>query len=240
MPRTWEFVQSEYIQEHDLGKIGALNEGVCISLSCRWAKMILKSKKASFGVPQVTNTDRGTYFAKAKAPGKVAANQNAFDKARGEAQQTLASSKDALVQARSLFQQGEMSWTEYEMLSKSVMAGAKDGALESDHSLQVITAANKLKIEETVACQSFSEYFLNVSTSSCYVFSSSGLEHAFAGYVTSGVFSKDYYFFDPNAGEYLAEGDSKAAVLMAAFGRAYAKSGKVASTGTRLKVSYTG
>jgi Yersinia/Haemophilus virulence surface antigen len=239
--KNWTFTQDQYIQTYNLGQIGTLAEGVCISLSCRWAKMILKSKKTYFGSqPTVSGNQRDNYFNKTGIPQKIAQNQDTFDKLREQAKQEIDLSKTALTESRDLFKKGEITWKEYELLSGSIMEGADDSGLESEHSLKVITASNKLSVTETVQCQSFSEYFLNVTAASCYIFVSAPLKHAFAGYVSSGTFSWDYYFFDPNAGEYQAAGNSDMAVLMTRFKKAYAKNVSANSAARRLKVVYTG
>ena len=236
--QSWDFTQKGYIKTHGLGGIGASSEGICISLSCRWAKMMLKSKKSLLNEPEVTKEQRTNYFSKGSTPTKIAINQDIFDKEREGTRTEISYAKESKKMAEELFEKGEVSWDEYLILSGNIIGGAKDTHGGVQNSLQKILHSNKLHVVESQSCQSFAEYFLGTKPGACYIFSSSGLEHACAGYVTGGVFSNDYYFFDPNSGEFIASGGSEVAAVMHKFQEHYAKQGHTNSKTDRLRVEY--
>jgi hypothetical protein len=239
LKQTWQFRQKSYIKQHSLGGIGSSSEGVCISLSCRWAKMMLKSDKALFSVPRLDEQQRTTYFTKQAVPTKIAINQDLFDKERETAHAEVQLAKQSKKTADDRYNKGEISFAEYEILSDGIIGNITPLVeTASKNSLRKILQSNKLTIVENQSCQSFSEYFLGAKGGCCYIFSSEGLKHAMAGYATGGVFSNDYYFFDPNSGEFIASGNSEIAVVMHAFKQHYRKLGYTNSKTSRLRVEY--
>ena len=240
LKKTWDFTQKGYIQKHGLGDIGGSSEGICISLSCRWAKLMLKSEKDLFGSPELTQGKRSTYFAKGSVPKRIAINQDIYDKEREAARNELTNVKASKKLADELFNNGEISWEDHKILSGQIIDGAREAVVvgAGANSVQKILLSNKLQIVETRSCNSFAEFFLGTQPKACYVFQSSGLEHAFGGYVTGGVFSKEYYFFDPNSGEFIASGDSGIAVVMQKFADHYTKQGHPNSKTDRHRVEY--
>jgi hypothetical protein len=106
--QLWKFKQEEYIAKHSLA---GQEEGVCLALSARWAKMRLKKPGQT-----LTETSRTGYFEKPPKTGKqgvhsvIANMQDAYDTIRVPAQK-LVGELDTKVE--SIFQQymdNKISW----------------------------------------------------------------------------------------------------------------------------------
>lgn len=223
MEKLWDFKQKDYLKLHP-EEFRETPGGACAALAMRWAKMILKAEKDYWLAPKVNQKTRTDYFGKAKVPAKLGRIQQKSQQHDLEMQQIFAAT---------LEKRGQISEQEF-----SVELGKVETAISV--SIRKVALDAKLVVrEELTLVNGFPEYWKQCSGGSCYLFSA-GLGHFFAGYVTTGVRSWDYYFFDPELGEYLANGDAEVKKFMENVEKAYRQAcgdGYIAIT-TRLKVEY--
>ena len=230
---VWSFKQNDYIERHNL--VGQ-EDGVCLALATRWAKMHLKSGGKALGKHAKTN-----YFEKATKPGKravsavVAEMQAAFDAAR----------EPAKIQVRALTTVLEHAWlqTELDQLPLDQYFQLKEGIhlLMEDQEKLVSNALNRLFAKQNIRvvgkkiCNSFQDYFGDYEYGFCYVFRCSDLKHAFGARVEKGYLWNDYYLFDPNSGEMHFDGASQMNAGMAELRKGFGVTGKA----ERFKVAYS-
>lgn len=215
MEKTWTFTQSHFA--------GGGSGGVCSALCARWAKMMLRAQKDYQFVPSITEADRNMYFQKANVPGKIAAVQTRFDQQQTRNKSDLAKVRAANSVSRILGN----NIPNFDGLNLTIAIHQSLAIIGSnvDEAIEEVLTANKLRAVEDNQSAGFTSYWDGCSTGGCYIFFSSKLGHATAGYVTGGIRWQDYYFFDPNAGEFKAEGTQELHNLMTQFKTQYKQEG---------------
>ncbi|MGH7154409.1 MAG: hypothetical protein ACREF3_10835 [Acetobacteraceae bacterium] len=223
MKKLWDFKQHEYLKLHP-EEFKETPGGACAALAMRWAKMVLKAEKDYWLAPQVNQKNRADYFGKAKVPAKLGRIQQESEQHDLEMKRIFA----AAVEKRGQISEQEFS-VELDNVETTISVSIRKVAL----------GANLVVREELTLLKGFPEYWTQCSGGSCYLFSAS-LGHFFAGYVTTGLRSWDYYFFDSECGEYLANGEAEVEKLMGNFETAYKKAcgDKYIASTMRLKVEY--
>jgi len=233
MQYIWPFEQTEYEKKHYPNDADG---GSCAALSARWAKLMLKCQKDSKFVPQVTVQDRELYVAKGNVPGVINRSQLAFDAGQRRSKSALADVVQSAKLQRAAADRGEMDGMAVELEIQKHL-----GIIETNVARDIATLLGTYKLtgrEETQCRGGFTEYWNGCQANSCYIFLGNDIGHAMAGYVTGGSWWWNYHFFDPNVGEYIAEGDKERDRLMASFANAYQKRTGSAGGGRRLKLSY--
>lgn len=215
MTKTWTFSQARYPGVDQLG--------VCAALCARWSKMMLKARKDDKFAPSITEQDRNLYFNKANVPEKIAAVQARFDE---KAKRNVADLQTVGIAHRAT-KVIEEQVPDFDALNLriAVSQGLDRIKENSDIAFKEVLSANKLTGSDESRCTGFSTYFTGCEAGCCYIFFSGALEHATAAFVTGGRLWWDYYFFDPNAGEFRASGLTDLNGLMGQFQAAYKNEG---------------
>jgi hypothetical protein len=103
------------------------------------------------------------------------------------------------------------------------------------NALDQLLARQNLHIVRRKNCSSFQDYFKDVQDKACYIFKCQDLKHAFAGYFVERLIWDDFFFFDPNSGEFYMDGSSEMEHFMAEVRKLFGVAGRA----ERLQVSYT-
>jgi len=231
--KIWTFKQKEYIEKYGLK---GQEDGVCLALSARWAKMRLK--KPGQVLDQVKRTN---YFEKAPKIGKravatvIADMQEAYDTVRVPVQEQV---KELDTQVEAIFDQymeDKISFQDYERLKAPLEQLAEVQGNLVSNALDQLLARQHLHVVRKKNCSSFQDFFKDVQDKACYVFKCFDLKHAFAGYFVERVIWDDFYLFDPNSGEFYMDGSSEMEQFMAGVRNVFGVAGRA----ERYQVAYT-
>jgi hypothetical protein len=230
----WLFKQKDYIHKYGLK---GQEDGVCLALAARWAKMRLKYQDA------VGNEDAGSrtiYFEGVKKIGKstvsavISEMQASYDDVRAPAKvesNKLAALVDDAFEKSFI---NEITQEAYKSIKSDAEAAADLLEKKVSNAEDVLFARQKLVVVSRNSCNSFLEYFDGVQDKSCYVFKCKDLKHAFASYYQKGLLWDDYYLFDPNCGEIYMDGSSQMKDLMGQLKKHFGVNGRA----DRIRVRY--
>ncbi|WP_375758658.1 YopT-type cysteine protease domain-containing protein [Corallococcus exercitus] len=202
--------------------------GFCAALSFSWCRRIMDSQKGSYGVPQELPAVR--LAALKKAAPELITNQRVYAAKQTKVRETIPRLMLAMQASLVLSKQGYVAEgdTLYEV-SKGVFDDVKKnklitvGDVKFPRALQELAKDNAVRIsgvlkvppfKDVKAAQTFAKE--NLERERAHVL---GLErfHAIAVYRTEGVFSTDFYFFDPNCGEFHCKGSDNAGFALYAL-----------------------
>ncbi|MBN8472413.1 hypothetical protein JYJ95_38415 [Corallococcus exiguus] len=207
---------------------GVERDGFCAALSFAWCRQLLKQVSGAFGVPQELPALRIATLRKA-AP-ELIKKQRVYSAKQKAVQRLIPRITMALDVSNILSEQGFMSegkalfdatmpvWNEVK--SRKII---KTPRVEFPRALQELAQDNHMRITNVLKVPSFKEvddataFATDKLESKCaHVL---GLErfHAIAVYRTGGFFSTDFYFFDPNCGEFHCKGHIEAGFALYAL-----------------------
>lgn len=214
------FVQGDYVGNVD-------RSGFCAALSLEWCRLVLKSDKGSWSVPKQSATDRLSSL-----DNKVRAlmTEQLLYRAKQTKNREIALRIPNLMKVSTILSkqgyldEGDRLWHAGQITLKSVkdevlnVNGIKIAKpllnLAKQLGVRVKAVLRVTPFKDVEAAKSFvTNHLIEGNAHLLGV----GRFHAIAVYRTQGVFSTDYYFFDPNCGEFLCKGSSNAGYALYAL-----------------------
>ncbi|NPC69484.1 hypothetical protein HPP05_06965 [Corallococcus exiguus] len=202
--------------------------GFCAALSYSWCRRILDSEKEAFGVPQEFPAVR--LAALSRAARGLIVNQRVYTaKQRKVVEETIPRSIAAMEVGQVLFKQGfgegdtlyrvgRETWNDVMRNQIVTIGGVKipraQLELAKDSNVKVSAALRVPPFASVKAAQEFVKEKLRRQGTHVLGL---GRFHAITVYRTEGVFSTDFYFFDPNCGEFLCKGSENAGFALYAL-----------------------
>ena len=225
--QLWSFEQKDFIKKHDLR---GQEEGVCLALAARWSKMRLKR-----GATTAAYFEKQAKEGKETKPALLASMQQQYDAVREPAKEMV----DLLAQSRDVafdeWFNGRISEDDYKRIEQTLAGRASKDQEEVKRALSDLFWTQNLTVADHRKCNSFQDYYANSRDKACYVFICRDLRHAFAGYyVHRPLWLDEFYFFDPNSGEYLLQGSSDLQAFMAMLRKGW----EVPGHADRYEVTY--
>lgn len=193
------FKQSKYIPGRG---------GVCFSICALWTRAMLESQKDGWGAPVFSAEDRAGVFAPSRIKKDIAETQSVFAAKQDRIRHNAAAFETAILVTKALNLNGyRPEGTSIIQAIAPAITAQDQGVFDNlkgtiEHfGVRVTRIAEAAWAEIPNRIEKFQTAVLTFDTGGA-----SG--HAIAIYRTTGIFSTDYYLFDPNFGEFLCEGES--------------------------------
>lgn len=194
-----EFKQSKYLPGRG---------GVCFSLCARWARSMLEAEKNGWGSPKASAEERSRPFLVPAAKSDIARTHAVFSAKQNRHRANAEAFDTAISVVRVLNANG------YRPTGQAIVDAVAPAILSAEASI-----ADNLKgtiehfgVRVTSRIEAaWGNIASSIDTHQTAVASfttATSHGHAISIYRTTGVFSTDYYVFEPNFGEYLCSGEA--------------------------------